>query len=128
MKTLALILLIPSLSLAQTMYKCPDANGVTKFQQLPCDGGNEVSIKPLSNGKGSGTGRELEYYKTMKAEQERINAEEEERIAQANNKKALERVIKEKGIVNGKSYKDRSDRCNASGVELTNCLNDVLSK
>jgi hypothetical protein len=40
----------------------------------------------------------------MKAEQERIRIETEERIAQENNKKALDRVIKEKGIVNGKSY------------------------
>ena len=129
MKTLAFLLLIPSLVFSQTMYKCPDTNGSLKLQQLPCEGGSKVVIRPISNGKGASPKGELEYARNLQAEQEQKKKEEADRIYNENARKAIERTIKEKGIVNGKSYRDRGDSCgNLTGQELTNCLNDIFTK
>ena len=129
MKTLAFLLLTPSLVFSQTVYKCPDTNGSLKLQQLPCEGGSEVVIKPISNGKGASAKNELDYARNTQEEKERTKKEEADRIYNENARKAIERTIKEKVIVNGKSYRDRGDSCgNLTGMELTNCLNDVLTR
>lgn len=38
---------------AQTIYKCPDANGRLSMQDTPCAGGSTINVKPASGGDGS---------------------------------------------------------------------------
>lgn len=57
MKSLFLIALVCAApGWGQTMYKCPDPSGVTKYQQMPCSptgGGDAITVKPIA---GSGGG------------------------------------------------------------------------
>ena len=85
MKALALLLLIPSLSLAQSFYQCKDSEGKLAFQQIPCAGeGKAITVKPLSNGNGGSLMNEESrgYLKTLeegRAKQELADKEENER-------------------------------------------------
>lgn len=107
MKILATLLLIPSLGLAQSVYKCPIEEGKFVLQQQPCKEGKEIAVKPLANGNGSDASALLQYGKQL--ESERIKAEEERALAikTRDARKAIEETIKEKGIVNGRSDTDR---------------------
>ena len=46
-------LLCCALPASAQIYKCPDANGRTVIQQLPCDGGAKMEVKPASGGASS---------------------------------------------------------------------------
>lgn len=48
--------------IGQQVYKCPDADGVVKFQQLPCSGGESITVKPIPNGAGSGLSNNAKAY------------------------------------------------------------------
>ncbi|WP_298429002.1 DUF4124 domain-containing protein [Ottowia sp.] len=48
-RSLTLVLLAASASLTQAqVFKCPDANGRTVIQQMPCPGGKQMDVKPAS--------------------------------------------------------------------------------
>ena len=38
---------------AQTIYKCPDANGRLSMQDTPCAGGSSINVKPASGADSS---------------------------------------------------------------------------
>jgi hypothetical protein len=109
-KLLFVFLLLPSLNLAQTMYKCPSVGGVA-FQQIPCEGGQEIQIKKLDSGLGADSSGLMEYMEKKKKEEERLK--EEQRIAKEDKdkNKAIEEMIKSKGIVEGKTYWERWSYC-----------------
>ena len=67
-----------SLTVSQ-VYKCPDVNGVVRFQQMPCEGGQAITVKPLA---GSGTGLSEEA-KAYLAERDRYRAEQAQAQAEA---------------------------------------------
>ena len=119
MKTLALLLLVPSLVVAQPVYKCPTDEGRFVLQQQPCQQGQEINVKPLTSGHGGDTSALIQYSKQL--ESERIKAEQERALAikTRNERKAIEEAIKEKGIVNGRSDIDRY--CDRPGADTAYC-------
>lgn len=64
MKTtlLSLTLLLTAPAFGQAVYKCPDASGVVRFQQMPCEGGKAIAVKPIPTGAGSGLSDEGRAY------------------------------------------------------------------
>lgn len=107
MKILATLLLVPSLALAQSVYKCPSEEGRFILQQQPCKEGKEIAVKPLTSGNGGDASALIQYGKQL--ESERIKAAEERALAikTRDERKAVEEAILEKGIVNGRSDIDR---------------------
>lgn len=95
MKTKVVILitsLIVTPALGQTLYKCPDPSGVTKFQQMPCSptgGGETITVKPPKPGDNSAA----ESTERIKAYSAELNKEWEERAkaekAESDRKEAL---------------------------------------
>ncbi len=64
MKSTVIILavsLFPVATIGQTMYKCPDASGVAKYQQMPCPDGQPVSVNTAPTGAGGLTDSERAY-------------------------------------------------------------------
>lgn len=107
MKILAALLLVPSLALSQSVYKCPSEEGRFILQQQPCKEGQEIAVKPLTSGNGGDASALIQYSQQLEAE--RLRAEQERAIAikTRNERKAVEEAILEKGIVNGRSDIDR---------------------
>ena len=107
MKILATLLLVPSLGLAQSVYKCPSDEGRFILQQTPCKEGQEIAVKPLTSGNGGDSSALLQYGK--KLETERVRAEQERILAikTKNERKAIEESITAYGIKDGRSWNDR---------------------
>mgnify|MGYP003380156852 CR=1 FL=1 len=119
MKTLALLLLIPSLTFAQSVYKCPDSEGRFILQQKPCVGGEgkEIAVKPLENGQGANASQLVNYSNKLDKEREEKRLAEQQERESADKKKAIEESIKAYGIYDGRSRNDRMrdslrDSCN----------------
>ena len=117
-KIITVLLLIPNLLIAQTMYKCPSEQGI-KFQQLPCDNGQSVTVKPLSNGKGADQSSVIEYSKKLSTAREQKEVEREISMKEYEKEKAIQETMKEKGIVNGVSNLDRY--CSDWGASRSYC-------
>lgn len=62
------------------VYQCPDASGVVRFQQTPCEGGKAVTVKPIPIGAGSGIS---EAAKAYLAERDHYRAEQAKAQAEA---------------------------------------------
>ncbi len=65
MKPVILALLLTASAFGQTMYKCPDASGVLKFQQMPCSptgGGEVVPVKAMPIGGSEGLSDSAKAY------------------------------------------------------------------
>ena len=119
MKILATLLLVPSLALSQSVYKCPSEEGRFILQQTPCKEGQEIAVKPLTSGNGGDASALIQYGKQL--ESERMKAEEERALAikTRDARKAIEETIKDKGIVNGRSDLDRY--CDRKGANWAYC-------
>ncbi len=74
----------------QQMYKCPDASGVVKYQQMPCSptgGGETVTITvPKSSGDGGLRDSERAY---MQASSERLEKQRQADEAENQRQEAL---------------------------------------
>ena len=108
MKTLAWVLLIPSLTFAQSVYKCPDTEGRFTLQQTPCANGQQIVVSKSVNGQGSDASRLVEYSKKLDEERKRKEEEEIEFKKKAEDAKALEESKRHYGIKNGRSDRDRA--------------------
>ncbi len=107
MKILAALLLVPSLALSQSVYKCPSEEGRFILQQQPCKEGKEIVVKPLTSGNGGDASALIQYGQKLEAERVRVEQERAIAIKTRNERKAVEEAILEKGIVNGRSDIDR---------------------
>lgn len=90
---LSLTLLLAAPAFGQ-VYKCPDASGVIRFQQIPCEGGHAIAVKPIPTGAGSGLSdnaraylAERDHYRAEQA-QAQAEADKEERRMAAEHHKA----------------------------------------
>jgi hypothetical protein len=122
---LIVLVFIPALAFSQIVYKCPDSSGTIKFQQLPCDGGKEVLVKPILNGQGADASKMVEYNRKIDEERNKAEAEKEIALKEENNKRASEEIIKEKGIKNGKTRDERFNECFYGGYRR---CSDILNE
>ena len=61
----ASLAVVPAVAFSQTMYKCPDPSGTIRFQQVPCSptgGGEEMAVKSIPTGAGSGLSDDAKSY------------------------------------------------------------------
>lgn len=68
------------------VYKCPDASGVIRFQQTPCDGGQAIAVKPIPTGAGSGLSDQGQAYLHAR---EQARAEEAKAAAESAHQEAM---------------------------------------
>ena len=122
-----ILILIPTLAFTQTIYRCPDSSGALKLQQLPCDNGKEVTIKPLMNGKGSNLSEMMDYANRKKEEQDGLKAEQKKIEQEKNTKRAIEKTVREQGIIDGKTFSERNVDCHTLRGNLKqNCWQDYI--
>lgn len=111
---LSFTLILTAPAFGQAVYKCPDAGGVIRFQQTPCEGGQAIAVKPIPTGAGSGLSDAAKAYL---AERDRVRAEEAK--AQAEADKEERRIAAEHHKARATEEQAAAQRATAAAILAT---------